>query len=245
MMDLSALSRHKNICLSFSGGKDSFACVYLFRPLSDRIKIYHMDTGDLLPEMMDIVEHVKSFWPNFVHIKLDIFERIKANGMPSDLIPHSMHPLGHRMEEAKTPLVSRYDCCFQNRMWPIYERIKADGNTLVIRGTRRSDMNRFPAESGSNLDGVEILLPIQDWSTEDVFAYLRSVDAPICRFYEHSPSSPDCARCTAFWNEKRAAYLKKYHPALFEDYAARMRLVAAEIDGPLRHFAHEMEGING
>lgn len=234
-------ANHAKIALSFSGGKDSLACVYMLRPMMDRITVYHMDTGDLLPEVREIVEHVKSFWPEFVHIRGDIDGWIEANGLPTDLLPHSEHPVGRSMGEGGRKLVSRYDCCFSNLMWPLYERIKADGNTLVVRGTKSVDMTTIPAPSGSNLDGVEILLPLEGWSNEGVMTYLRSVGAPICRVYEHVTNSPECARCSAWWGEKRGAYLKRYHPALWQAYASRLRDVAAGISGPLANFRREAE----
>ena len=240
---MNPLMKHERIALSFSGGKDSLACVYLMRPAKDRITIYHMDTGDLLPEVKEIVEHVKGFWPNFVHILGDVNGWIKTNGMPTDLLPHGSHVIGRGMGEERTKLIPRYECCFSNLMWPIYERIKADGNTLVIRGTKTCDMTKLPADSGSNLDGVEVWLPIKDWSNDEVFSYLNSVGAPICRVYDHVTNSPECARCSAWWGEKRAAYLKRFHPTLFEDYRSRMQMVAAEIEAPLRNFRHEMEGL--
>jgi 3'-phosphoadenosine 5'-phosphosulfate sulfotransferase (PAPS reductase)/FAD synthetase len=240
VIDFSPILRHQKIALSFSGGKDSLACVYMLRPMKDRITIYHMDTGDLLPEIMEIVDHVKGFWPDFVHIRGDIDRWIEANGMPTDLMPYSQHAVGATMAEGNTKLVARYDCCYSNLMWPTYERIRADGNTLMIRGTKACDMKKLPATSGDNPDGVELFLPIRDWSHADVFAYLRSVGAPIARIYDHVTNSPECARCPAWWGEKRAAYLRKFHPGLFGGYMERMRKVATEIDEPIRNFQREM-----
>lgn len=236
----SPLDRHQKIALSFSGGKDSLACVYLLRHLKDRIRIYHMDTGDLLPEIEEVVEHVKSFWPDFVHVRGDVNGWIRDKGMPTDLLPYTAHFLGKGTGETEIDLVPRYDCCFANLMWPIYQRIKDDGYTLIVRGTKRADTKKMMHGSGVVADGVELLHPIEDWSHEDVFAYLRGVGAPIPRIYTHVTNSPECARCPAWWNEKRASYLRQYYPEIWRDYAARMRIVAAEIALPLANFQREM-----
>lgn len=241
MIDLAVLDRHEKIALSFSGGKDSLAVVYLLRAHLHRVCIYHMDTGDLLPETMAVVEHVKAFAPNFVHIKGDVWSWIEQHGLPADLVPHSSHQVGQLMgEPIRAPLVARYDCCVTNLMRPTYERMLGDGNTLVIRGTKREDMRRLPVANAEIDNGIEYFYPIQEWSTDEVFAYLREVGAPISRIYTHVANSPECARCTAWWGERRAEYLKQYHPQLYQDYRARLNLVAQEIVRSVENLRHEL-----
>lgn len=232
--------RHERVALNFSGGKDSLAVVYLLRAYLDRLTIYHLDTGDLLPETRAIVRHVVSMAPNFVHLQGDVLAHIAAHGMPTDLLPHTAHPVADAMAEARTRLVSRYDCCWHNRMLPLYARMRADGITLIIRGTKQVDMRRVPLASGETLDGIEHWYPLESWSHQDVFAYLREVGAPINRVYELVMNSPECTRCTAWWGEKRAEYLRKYHPELYRDYRARMDLVAQEIVGPVNNLRYEL-----
>src|SRR4029077_1530291 len=94
---------------------------------------------------------------------------------------------------------------------------------------KRADLPRLPAYSGDTSLGYELWLPLEGWSHDEVFEYLRAVDAPICRVYEHQVNAPECARCTAWWSEGRAAYLSRYHPDLYEKYQARLALVAAEV----------------
>lgn len=239
-LDLAPLDRHEKIALSFSGGKDSLACVYLLRDQLDRITIYHNDTGDLLPEVMEVVEHVKAFAPHFVHVRGDVNAWIAEHGLPTDLLPHGAHDVGRAMGEHQLRLVARYDCCYQNLMRPLFDRVVADGNTLLIRGTKAVDMKRLPLRSGESGGGIELFYPLQDWSHDAVFDYLRSVGAPICRVYDHVTNSPECARCSAWWSESRAAYLKRYHPAAFADYRQRLLAVTFEISGVLDHLRREV-----
>ena len=245
MIDLAPLERHKKMALLASGGKDSTACLYLLRDHLDRIKVYTLDTGDLLPEVRDVVCQIEAMCPHFVRIETNVRAWIAANGLPSDLIPHSAHPVARRMGEERTVLVPRYDCCWHNLMEPLFRRVVEDGNTLLIRGSKSVDMNRLPMASGDVLDGIELWLPIQDWSNDEVFAYLRSVGAPLSRVYDYVTNSPECARCSAWWGEKRAAYLRQYHPALFDDYRCRMTAVMRELQAPLTNLATEMLALGG
>jgi 3'-phosphoadenosine 5'-phosphosulfate sulfotransferase (PAPS reductase)/FAD synthetase len=240
MTDTSPLDRHRRVALSFSGGKDSMACVYALRPHLDRITLYYLDTGDLLPEIREAVAHVRSFAPHFVDVRTDVSKWIKDNGLPTDLLPYSAHDVGRQSGQAGVALVTRYACCYANLMLPLWDRIKADGITLLIRGTKNIDIKRLPAQSGDVHDGVELWYPLADWSHERVFAYLRSVKAPHNRIYDTMTNAPECARCPAWWGEGRAAYLRAHHPELFAEYAARLRTVTSEIIESVNNLNREL-----
>lgn len=237
------LSRHDRVALGFSGGKDSLACVYLLRDWLDRITIYHLDTGDLLPEVREVVDHVRGMTPHFVTIQTDARKWRRENGLPSDLVPYSQHRIGQLMGDGRRPIVHRYECCGLNLMLPFADRIKADGCTLLIRGTKACDMRTLPMDSGQNLDGFELWLPLRDWSNDEVFAFLRSQDAPICRIYNYVTNSPECATCPAWWGEKRAAYLKRYHPELWAEYREGVAGVMEEIGPSIAALATEMRSL--
>jgi 3'-phosphoadenosine 5'-phosphosulfate sulfotransferase (PAPS reductase)/FAD synthetase len=65
----------------------------------------------------------------------------------------------------------------------------------------------------------EVWYPIEDWSDEDVFAYLRSVGVPVARYCEHKAQERERATCPAFWPNRPAG------PDLsVETYMARLRL---------------------
>ncbi len=240
MIDISPLLRHDKVALSFSGGKDSLACVYLLRDYLDNITVYHLDTGDLLPEVRDVVSQVEAFCPNFVHIQEDVRSWIAEYGLPTDLLPYSTHGVGVMGGQSGAKLVTRYHCCFMNLMWPVWSRIKEDGNTLCIRGTKLVDMKKLPANSGEIHEGVEMWFPVNDWSHDQVQTYLREVGAPHNPIYDHMTNSPECARCPAWWSEGRAAWLRSRHPDLFADYARDLRIVANEVAGPINDLRREL-----
>lgn len=244
MTDLAAvLARHDRVALSLSGGKDSVACWWLLREHLPRIVVYHLDTGDLLPEVRSVVDEIEAMTPHFVRIASDVAGWIERHGLPSDLVPHSSHPVGQHMAEGR-PLVSRYECCGANLMMPLFDRIKADGNTLMIRGTKRCDMKRLPMRSGEVLDGIELLLPLLEWSHADVLAYLRREGAPVSTAYEHFVNLPECATCPAWWSEGRADYLRTRHPALFVRYQERMGAVMAEVGPVVAALGAELRGLS-
>lgn len=245
MIDLSPFARHEHVALAFSGGKDSLAVVWLLRAAGvlDRVVFYHLSTGDLLPEIEETVVAVRAIAPRWVEIRTDARAWRAEHGNPSDLVPHSSHDVGRAMGEGRR-LSSRYECCSQNLMLPFWERVRADGNTLLIRGTKACDMRRLPCESGEVVDGVELWLPLRDWSHADVLAYLRAEGAPLSSVYDRMTNAPECATCTAWWSEGRAAYLRERHPALFVEYAEGMASVMEEVGPVAEKLAAELRELS-
>jgi 3'-phosphoadenosine 5'-phosphosulfate sulfotransferase (PAPS reductase)/FAD synthetase len=229
MIDLSVLDRHQKIGLCHSGGKDSIACLYLLREQLDRITVYHLNTGDFLPEMNDYMAEVEALVPHFVRVQTDVASWIDTHGLPTDLLSHTSHPLGEMMGEPRARLVPRYDCCWHNRMLPLFQRMHEDGITLIIRGTKRSDMKRLPRASGDTWFGMELWCPLEGWTNDQVLAFLRLEGVKVPRLYNYVDEGPDCARCSAWWSEGRGAYLKEFYPELWRDYDARLQVIIDEI----------------
>lgn len=239
---MSPLDRHeRSAALAFSGGKDSLACVELLRDQLHRLTIYHLDTGDQLPEQQASVAYVERIAPHFVRVRTDVRDWIGRNGLPSDLVPYASHPIGRELGQERVAIVPRYDCCWSNIMLPLQERMQADGCTLIIRGTKRADMPRLPLESGQSANGMELWLPLEDWTDADVLAFLHAREVPIPPYYDAGlHGAPDCAHCTAWWNEGRGAYLKTHHPEVYAAYRAGLETILHALGEPMRWLNREL-----
>lgn len=229
----------RRAALQFSGGKDSLACLYLLRPFLDRLTVYRLDTGDTIPETDATVAAVRAWIPNYVEITSDVAAWREEHGVPSDLVPAHSHWIGRAYGMGSAKISNRFDCCWNNLMRPMHERARADGVDLVIRGTKLADTGRLPAEGW--VDGIEIWLPLRDFTHEDVFAMLRDVGAPISPVYEFATgiSAPECMGCTAWWDDKKAQYLKQRHPKQYTIYQKNLRYIADAIAPHLRDLAEE------
>lgn len=239
----SPLDRHEKIACLVSGGKDSTAVVHLLKEQLHRITVYHVDTGDQLPEQQEAVDRIEAICPRFIRVQTNVRAWIAQHGIPTDLLPHSSHPIAYLFGKGtRTKLVARYDCCWSNIMQPAFIRAHADGCTLLIRGTKRSDMPTLPAGDG-HIDPttkIEIWLPIVDWTDADVLAFLTAREVPISRFYQFGlHGAPDCGHCTAWWDEGRGAYLRKYHPEVWQEYRAKLRLIRSELEASLQLLKRE------
>lgn len=231
------LSRYRNPALHFSGGKDSLACLYLLRDQLDRVTVYWVNAGDGCPETLALIEKVRASIPRFVEVRTDVKQWREVNGLPSDLVPASAHSIGVAYGLAKQKLSCRFDCCYANLMLPMHERMLADDVDAVIRGTKVADTGKLPAEGATEF--YDVLLPLRDWSHQDVFDYLASVKAPFNPIYSHfkSLSAPECFGCTAWWGDGKADYLRARHPAAYVE----TRIKLADISRMVRAHLQELD----
>jgi phosphoadenosine phosphosulfate reductase len=233
-------SSFKNPALHFSGGKDSLACLYLLLEQLNDITVYWCNTGDGCPETLEVVDEVRRWIPNFIEVKSDVVGWRDTHGWPSDLVPAKSHFLGVAYGMCNTKLTNRFDCCYYNLMLPMHERMIADGVDCVIRGTKLCDTGTVPAEGET--PHYTVVLPIKDWSHQDVFGYLESVGAPQNAIYNHFKgiSAPECLHCTAWWDDNKAAYLRENHPQVLVDYRGRLRDIKTVVDTHLDDLIHEL-----
>lgn len=202
--------------LSFSAGKDSCAVLIMLRPHWDRLTVYWSNPGAPLPATLALVEKVRAMVPNFVEVQSDVLSDIEQNGWPVDLVPHSMTKMGRESEGTDGIIVrDRFECCFRNLMDPVYQRIVADGHTMLFRGQRNDEalQNRHIQNGHVDANGITHVLPIAEWTADRVHAFLLDCAPELINpVYEHTTSSIDCACCTAYWGEGHTQYLLKHEP---------------------------------
>lgn len=224
MIDIqSTIGKHEKIAFQFSGGKDSTAALFMLQEYWNKITVYWTNPGDPARETVEVLATLRPHLPNFVEIQGNVKEWRETNGMPSDIVTWHGHWIGNAIGMGDQKVSNRFDCCQINLMQPMHDRMLADGVTLIIRGTKDSDMPDQPIESGDVIDGIEFLYPIQNWSDGMVMNFLKEEGAPVADYYEYgAKSAPECMGCTAWWSDKKAAWLRAKHP---EQYAAYMKFL--------------------
>lgn len=232
----------KKMALHFSGGKDSMACLYLLMPwvMSGRVHVYWLNTGDVVPETISVIERMRE-WVPIIEVRTDAVGWRKQYGDPSDIAPASASPLGRMYGMSDERIVGRFDCCWHNLMRPMHERMVSDGIDIVIRGTKLSDTGRVPHVGDAS--DYEVMLPLMEWTHDDVFSYLKTVGAPVNPIYEHFTgiSAPECLTCTAWWDDGKAAYLKARHPEKLNEYRASLQTIKAALRKHLADLDSELE----
>lgn len=215
--------------LQFSGGKDSTACLHLLRPYWDRLTVAWTNAGDSFDETMAIMEDVKSKVATFVEIKTDAPAQIAEHGWPVDLLPVSHTPWGRALDGNTGPRLQAYTvCCFENLWRPMDEKMRELGATLIIRGQRDSEKMKAPIKSGALVNGLEHWFPLEDWSEDQVFAYLRETGIAVPAHYAHTGTSLDCKHCTAWLSETvpTIKWMKDAYPTEHAEVSRRLRAIS-------------------
>ena len=219
------IARHDKIVLQFSGGKDSLACLYLLREFLPKITVVWVNSGDAFPETMALMSRVRAIVPNFLEIQSNQPAQIATSGWPVDLIPVVRTPLGRILHRHDDPIMQGYPLCCDANLWvPMSCAIAEIGATLIIRGSKSVDARKAPDSDGLVHAGLEYLLPVQDWSHDDVFAFLRREGAYIPEHYASTLTSLDCVHCTAFLDENagKMRFMQARHPDAFREVQRRL-----------------------
>lgn len=225
-------SRHAHIALQFSGGKDSLACLYYCRPWWDKLTVFWLNTGAATPDVLERMDKAKGLVPNFVEVNSNQPADIERNGYPVDILPIKNAIGNKNFEHYNGMLLQPYMACCAHNIWiPMANAMLAFGATLIIRGQRSEDKRTSPIRSGETVAGVEYYFPLEDWSRNEVFAYLRELSVEIPVHYQYETSSVDCWNCTAYLYENggRAAYLRDHHPMLYPKFIAILKEIRSEV----------------
>lgn len=232
--------RHERVFLAFSGGKDSLALAHLCEPWRDCLTLLWTNTGHMAPHM---VEFVRGHRDRFDLIELSpdrpMFEQWRDFGTPADVIPIE-HLVGI---DWRAPRLQPWTaCCGANRLQPVVtfaERL--DGSCALLFGQRQRDLGGTVAGLSSVLpDRIEVALPLWEWSTPDVLAYVAEHGITLAPHHGECPTSLECVVCPANLSLEKLRLLDQIQPeaAAFIRTTARQSLAysaakAAEIVGVL------------
>lgn len=229
--------------LQFSGGKDSLACLYLLRPHWNRLTVAWVNTGAAFPETEALMKRIGSM-VNLRVIHSDQPAQTAAFGYPVEILPITRSHFGKEIDGHNLPPMQPYaHCCHQNLWKPMMDFMHDIGATLLIRGTKLSDRRKATIRSGATVLGVRHWYPLEHWTDEEVFAYLREI-GEIPAHYAETMTSLDCWDCTAYLHENvgKMRYMRERHPEKYRIVKSRLM----EIREAVRSELSRIEGaING
>jgi len=236
------LDKHKRIALQFSGGKDSLACLLLLQDQLEKITVYWLNAGDGFPENQEVIEKAKEIIPNFVEVKSSVADVIIGHGIPSDLISYGATIHAHALNGSNAPLMQdRIACCFRSIMQPMHQRMIQDGITLIIRGQKKQDEHKGALVSGSIVDGIEFLYPIEDWTLTEVLEFINKHGYQTQRYYKEGMThAPECMTCTAWWDDGHGKYLAKNYPEKHKIYREKLKVIESSIAVTMQNLNREL-----
>ena len=179
--------------LAFSGGKDSCVCYELCKMAGVKFTAhYHVTTVDP-PELIYFIrEHYPDAWENRTRPKKSMWQLIVAHG----ILPQRQ---------------IRY-CC---------KELKEDNGKgrVVITGVRRAESVARSKRYTTEICQRGYVHPIFDWSTNEVWEFIKKYNVPYCPLYDEGFHRLGCIGCPfaskaqrekefARWPNYKRLYLK-------------------------------------
>lgn len=209
--------------LAFSGGKDSWACLWLLKDQLHEINVVWINTGKNYPEILETVNKARLLCPNFIEVKSDKEGQNEFHGLPSDVVPINWTRIGQSVTGKKDVMVQAYIfCCLENIGMKLQQYCKDNGITDLYRGQRNDEGHKSSARNGSVFDGVTYHQPIEHWTSDRVLEFnAMHMDLPDHFKFKHS--SMDCYDCTAYDDESsdRIEYMRVNHPDLYAEFKGK------------------------
>ncbi|WP_028305214.1 phosphoadenylyl-sulfate reductase [Oceanospirillum maris] len=186
-----ALETFGNIAISFSGAEDVILIAIASKLIKDKsqLQVFSLDTGRLHPETYQFIETVRKHYGIQIdlispeHQALEAF--VKEKGL------FSFFEDGHQ------------GCCGVRKVAPL--RRKLSTLDAWITGQRKDQSpdtrNNVPVAETDNAFGSESkplikFNPLANWSSQQVWEYIRMFDVPYNPLHERGFTSIGCEPCT-------------------------------------------------
>ncbi|MEK6591091.1 MAG: phosphoadenylyl-sulfate reductase [Nitrospinota bacterium] len=177
-----AFNKYGNrISLASSFGAEDVALIDIVAKIKPGVRVFTLNTGYLFPETHDVMSRIKSRY----NIKLETYEPFTP------------------LEEFERGYGKLYDtdpdkCCSLRKIEPLNRAI-ADNLDAWITGIRRDQ-----SPTRANTKKIEVdkkfnlvkFNPIADWTSEQVWRYIRDNDVPYNVLHDRDYPSIGCAPCT-------------------------------------------------
>ncbi|WP_166268367.1 phosphoadenylyl-sulfate reductase [Marinobacter caseinilyticus] len=183
-----ALARYDNIAISFSGAED-VALIELAHKMTDNLQVFTLDTGRLHPETYEFIDKVSRHYGIKIEVLFPDAGEVEALVTKKGLF--SFYEDGHS------------ECCGIRKVNPL--RRKLATVDAWITGQRhdqspdtRNDVPVVQRDQAFSTDTRTLVKfnPLANWSSKEVWDYIRMTEAPFNSLHEKGFVSIGCQPCT-------------------------------------------------
>lgn len=187
-----ALESFEKVAISFSGAEDvvliDMASSLLDRLCLEKLEVFTLDTGRLHPETLEFIDKVRNRYPINLHVMSPNSEKLEAFTKEKGLF--SFFQDGHK------------ECCSIRKVEPLRRALSP--YTAWITGQRkdqsptRNELNTIEYDVAFSTHDKTLIKynPLANWSSKDVWDYIRDNDVPYNILHEQGFKSIGCQPCT-------------------------------------------------
>lgn len=177
---------HPRLALSCSfGNPEGLVLLDMMHRLEPTSRVYVLDTGRLHQATYDLIDRVRDRYDKEIEVVFpeaaDVQQMVRRHGM--NLFYESLE--------------KRQLCCRLRKVEP-NRRYLAQLDAYVTGLRRGQNVTREDTPKvGLEEDGRLVKInPLADWSTDEVWRYIREHDVPVNRLHQEGFPSVGCAPCT-------------------------------------------------
>jgi phosphoadenosine phosphosulfate reductase len=177
---------HPRLALSCSfGNPEGLALLHMLQAIEPRARVFVLDTGRLHQATYDLIDRVRDRYDVQVEVVFPEAEAVQK--MVRE----------HGMNLFYESLAKRQLCCRLRKVEP-NRRYLADLDAYVTglrrtQGVTRTETGKVEIDADARLVKVN---PLVDWSSDQVWRYVRAHDVPVNRLHAEGFPSVGCAPCT-------------------------------------------------
>ena len=183
-----ALAKYDNIAISFSGAED-VALIELAHKLTDNLQVFTLDTGRLHPETYEFIDRVREHYGITIEIMFpdaaEVQDLVTRKGM------FSFYEDGHG------------ECCGIRKVNPLRRKLATvdawiSGQRKDQSPSTRTDVPVVQIDEAFSTDEKQLVKfnPLANWSSKEVWDYIRMTEAPYNKLHEKGFVSIGCEPCT-------------------------------------------------
>jgi phosphoadenosine phosphosulfate reductase len=183
-----ALSHFDNIAISFSGAED-VALIELGHKLVEKLGVFSLDTGRLHPETYRFLETVRKHYNIDIEVMCPDAEELSAFVREKGLF--SFYEDGHK------------ECCSIRKVRPLRKKLATldawiSGQRKDQSPSTRSEVAVIEVDSSNGAEGKTLIKfnPLANWSSKEVWDYLRMSEVPTNALHNQGFISIGCEPCT-------------------------------------------------
>jgi phosphoadenosine phosphosulfate reductase len=176
----------RGIALAWSGAEDVAVLDMMHRIDPESTRAFVLDTGRLNPETYELIDEVQSKYK--IPLEIQFPDAAEVQKMVSEKGVNLFY----------RSLDSRKECCNVRKVQPLNRVLQSlDGWITGLRRTQAVTRGKLPkVELDFQHDKIVKLNPLADWTTTQVFEYLKANGVPTNRLHAMGYPSIGCAPCT-------------------------------------------------
>jgi len=176
---------HPPVAFACSFSIEDVVLVHLIAAHGLDIRVFTLDTGRLPAETIELKHRISGRYG--IEIACYRPEAMALAGASIETAPESIYG----------SLAARHECCHIRKVEPLKRALSGSG--AWITGQRRAQSKTratLPLSEWDEQNRIQKANPLAEWSTDDVWDFVRTNDVPYNRLYDRGYASIGCAPCT-------------------------------------------------